>query len=388
MKNHILKKIMVGFLALVTLLGAAGCGQAQQGEAVIKIGALCSLSKETIAGEAYRNAYELAIKEINESGGVLGGMMLELHAQDASTDTDTAINATNKLLFDIDVDVVVGPAFSTQGLAIESLCGEDATPIILTGTSPKISEVENDYLFRGRSSDSIMGALAMKFAMEEFELEEGSTVGVLYNNNDFGTGGFGVIQEFAAAEGIAVVGEAYNVDDADVTAQVVALKSADCDVIIVWSSGGAVPVAARALYEAGVDVPVVGSAASGQNSVLQTASQWIEGWYCVSDCVLTKEDAAIQKFVGDYTAAYGADVLTYESAVAYSMIYLIADAYERAGSAEPEAFLQALKSTGDTKTLIGTYHNYDGIEMFSGGAIGQINGGRVEYISDVDTMIA
>ncbi len=122
------------------------------------------------------------------------------------------------------------------------------------------------------------------------------------------------------------------------------------------------------------NAPVVGSAACGQNSVLATASEWINGWYCVSDCVLTKQDDAIQKFVSDYTAKYGADVLTYESAVAYSMVYLIADAYERAG-------------TTDTKVLIGTYHKYGNIDLFSGGAIGQIVDGTVQYISDVDTML-
>lgn len=135
------------------------------------------------------------------------------------------------------------------------------------------------------------------------------------------------------------------------------------------------------------NAPVVGSAACGQNSVLATASEWINGWYCVSDCVLTKQDDAIQKFVSDYTAKYGADVLTYESAVAYSMVYLIADAYERAGTTDAAAFLQALQGTTDTKVLIGTYHKYGNIDLFSGGAIGQIVDGTVQYISDVDTML-
>lgn len=378
-----MKKFLSVVLALVLVLSLT----AAAAEETIKIGSLCSLSKETVAGEAYRNAEQLAVDEINAAGGILGGIQLQLVAEDASTDTDTAINACNKLLEDENVNIIVGPAFSTQGLAIEELCKEAETPIIVTGTSPAFANLENEYLFRGRSSDTIMGGLAMTFIMNNLGMGEGSTVGVLYNNNDFGVGGYGVICEYAGKNGITVVGEAYNVDDTDVTAQVTSLKNANCDVLVIWSSGGAVPVAARAIYEQGIECPVVGSAACGQNSVLATASEWINGWYCVSDCVLTKQDDAIQKFVSDYTAKYGADVLTYESAVAYSMVYLIADAYERAGTTDAAAFLQALQGTTDTKVLIGTYHKYGHIDLFSGGAIGQIVDGTVQYISDVDTML-
>lgn len=380
-----MKKCFAVLLCVSMVFAMMACACAE--EETIKIGSLCSLSKETVAGEAYRNAEQLAVDEINAAGGVLGGIQLELCAEDASTDTDTAINACNKLLEDVDVDIILGPAFSTQGLAIEELCKEAQTPIIVTGTSPAFSEVENEYLFRGRSSDTIMGGLAMTFVVNDLGMGEGTTVGVLYNNNDFGVGGYEVICEYADNNGMTVVGEAYNVDDTDVTAQVTSLKNANCDVIVVWSSGGAVPVAARALYEQGVDCPVVGSAACGQNSVLATAAEWVDGWYCVSDCVLTKEDEAIQKFVEVYTEKYGADVMTYESAVAYSMVYLVADAYERAGSTDPEAFLNALQATTDTEVLIGTYHKYDSIELFSGGAIGQIIDGTVQYISNVDTML-
>jgi branched-chain amino acid transport system substrate-binding protein len=287
----------------------------------------------------------------------------------------------------VDVNVIVGPAFSTQGLAIEELCREAQTPIIVTGTSPAFSTLENEYLFRGRSSDTIMGGLAMTFIINNLGLGQGKTIGVLYNNNDFGVGGFGVVSKYAEENGMTVVGQAYNTDDTDVTAQVTSLKSANCDAIVVWSSGGAVPVAARAIFEQGIAVPVVGSAAVGQNSVLATAAQWVNNWYCVSDCVLTKEDPAIQKFVADYTAKYGSDVLTYESAVAYSMVYLVADAYTRAGSTDPQAFQQALQATSGTDVLIGKYHKFDNIEMFSGGAIGQIKDGVVQYISNEDTMM-
>lgn len=396
------KKILSVMLALCTAVSLAACGtstgtSAPSGGASapapapankeILIGALCSLSKETVAGEAYRNAFQLAVDEINAAGGILGGSQLRLIAEDGATDTDTAINACNKLIEKEKVNVILGPAFSTQGLAIEELCQKAQVPLIVTGTSPKFSECENPYLFRGRSSDSIMGGLAMTFIFQNLKLGEGTTVGMLYNNNDFGVGGFNVVSKYAEENGLKIVSESYNTDDTDVSAQVASLKSANCDVIVVWSSGGAVAVAARALYEQGVSCPIVGSAACGQNSVLSTASQWVENWYVVSDCVLTKEDEKIQKFVSDYTAKYGADVLTYESAVAYSMVYLVRDAYERAGSSDKAAFLDALSKTSDTEVLVGTYHKYDEVELFSGGAIGQIKNGAVQYISDVDTML-
>ena len=63
----------------------------------LKIGVIGPLTGAAAAyGNAVANGAELAVKEINEAGGV-NGMMLELKAEDDENDPEKSINAYNTL---------------------------------------------------------------------------------------------------------------------------------------------------------------------------------------------------------------------------------------------------------------------------------------------------
>ena len=376
-------KKLVTMILCVAMVLAMGVGAVAEEKDTINLGAMLILTTEPLSGAAYRNSYEMAINEINEAGGVLGKQLV-LHGEDMGMTTDMAVNACNKLLARGDLDMIIGCALSGAGLAVEKSVKEAGIPLLLSGTSPKLAEIDNEYVFRMRSSDSVLGSVAMTFATDEFNLDETSTVAVLYVNSDFGVGGYDTIKAYCDENGINCVSETFNQDDPDATAQVLNLKNANPDLLVVWSTGTGFTVASRCIAEQGLECPVLGSAGLCQKATLDVCATWVEGWYSICDAIMTADEPELKAFVEKYTELYGAESLSYDCPTAYSTIYMIKDAYERAGSTDTQAFLQAMRETESCKTILGNYHHFGNIEMASCAAIGRIDNGELTYIKSVE----
>ena len=383
-----MKKILVVLLALLLIVSSAAIAETtnctdKNGDGVITIGGLVPVTTEPLSSYGAIHGAEIAVNEINEAGGVLG-MQIEYIYEDMASDADVALNATNKLIARGDVDVMMGLCFSSSALACEETIGKAKVPTIIAGTSPKLAVIENNYIFRGRCSDAYQTAIALAFLIDQGIVTEGSTLGMLYNANDFGIGAYEVIETATAAKGIKLVSEAYNVDDSDVTSQVMKLMNNDVSALIVWSSANGVPVAARAITELGVSCPVVGSPACLQSNVLSTCPEWVEGWYSVADVCLTSTEENITNFYEKWDARYSRDELTFDAMYTYSWVYLCKEAFERAGTAETEAFVAAMNETKGFVGLNGIYEKFDNIEMLSTASIQRLVDGQIEFVTLAD----
>lgn len=355
---------------------------ADDGENII-IAATVPMTGEPIVSYATIQGLELAAKEINEAGGVLG-KQLEIVWEDMGTTADVALNAVNKIIARGDVNVHVGINYSSSALAVEAAVKEAKLPTITGGTSPLLADIDNPYVFRGRTGDKYMINVAMSYLQDSLGIQEGSTIALLYNNNDFGIGALNVLTELCDAANIKLVSEAYNVDDSDITSQYLKLKQASPDAIIVWSSVNGFPVASRAIYEQGADCPVMASSSASMQAVIDTCDPWMNGWYSLADACMDNPDPEMQAFVKNYTDAYGTETLNFAAAYAYSWAYVIKDAYERAGTTENEAFVKALNETSGVKGLNGTYTRFAEIEMLNCASVGKIEDGSFVFDKVVD----
>ena len=117
--------VMLGLLAVVVPLAMA-CGSDEEGEkSPFRIGVMESL---TGAGETYgqvaNNAKQMAMDEINETGGI-NGRMLELVVEDSKCNAQDAINAYNKLT-DVDgMKIILGTSCSGAMLGVAPHAEED-----------------------------------------------------------------------------------------------------------------------------------------------------------------------------------------------------------------------------------------------------------------------
>ena len=344
----------------------------------IKIGVMATLTGYPLNGEHMRNGVLMAIDEINENGGLLG-RQLEADVQDCSNTTDVAINATNKLISE-GVVGIIGPHYSSQGLAIESIIKEAQVPMLVGGTSPKfVNECDNDFLFRIRASDDLQAAAAAAYLVDEYGVTK---VAILHGSDDFGTGGMQVAAKYFDSVGVEYCAQSFNNEDTDVTSQILKCINENCDGVMIWATEAAYPIVARQMSELGLQAPTITNPSLAVDSCLaQMEPSWVEGWYCVTDFLTNNTNQEVQDFIAAYQAEYGAEEsVDLHCAAYYSAVYALADGIERAGSTNGEDVAKALRETKDVPGLVGDFNcNEDG-EMIHEIILGQCKDLQIEYI--------
>jgi branched-chain amino acid transport system substrate-binding protein len=132
--------IIIGILILTTLsLNLTGLNVLDNNleKDEIKIGAIFLLSGEGASwGEHSKNAIELAVKEVNEKGGIEGKKIKVIY-QDSQANPEKTILAYNKLKEVDDVKAIIGPNYQASTVAISNLANKDKFPVISPSYAPK-----------------------------------------------------------------------------------------------------------------------------------------------------------------------------------------------------------------------------------------------------------
>ena len=137
-------------------------------------------------GPELQRGFDLAIKHINEAGGVWG-MPVETATGDTALDPTVAVEEARRLIEIERVHGIVGPASSAMTLAVaESVSGPAGVPTISPiATSSQITLAEDDdFLFRVSLADRIEGQYLAQLTAEQGY----DNVGLLYRDDAFGQG--------------------------------------------------------------------------------------------------------------------------------------------------------------------------------------------------------
>src|SRR4051812_44006506 len=102
---------------LLAILSTAVFVAVAQAQAVIKIGDLNSYRAMAANMGPYRKGMELAVEEINASGGVLG-RRLEIVSRDDGANPGDAVRQADELRLKERVDLLTGTILSHVGLAV------------------------------------------------------------------------------------------------------------------------------------------------------------------------------------------------------------------------------------------------------------------------------
>ena len=111
---------LIGTLLASSLLLLQGAVQAQE---VIKIGEINSYKAQPAFLEPYKKGMDLAIEQINASGGV-NGKKLELISRDDNANPGDAVRVAEELISREKVDVLTGTFLSNIGLAITDFANQ------------------------------------------------------------------------------------------------------------------------------------------------------------------------------------------------------------------------------------------------------------------------
>ena len=304
----------------------------------VKLGMLTPTSGDLAQyGIAVQNAAEMAVKELNEAGGI-NGATVELIVYDNEGDPTKSINLFNRLVDEDEIVALVGPVISGTSLVVGPLADEAGIPMLSpTATNTDVT-VGLDYVFRACYIDPYQGRVVAKFASENLDAK----TAVIFRNvsNDYS---IGLADAFEGAfAGEIVADEGYTAEDNDFKAIIAKIADLNPDVIFIPDYFNTVGLIAKQLNEAGVDAVLLGG--DGWDGIQGDYAAEVEGNFFANHYSTTDEAEIVQNFIGSYETTYG-EVPNALAALAYDATKVMAAAIADAGSTDGEAILASLKAT-------------------------------------------
>jgi branched-chain amino acid transport system substrate-binding protein len=157
LQNALLNTIAFSAMAVAGLMASVATAQAQD---VIKIGEVNSYKAQPAFLEPYKKGMELAVEEINASGGI-NGKKVQLIVRDDNANPGDAVRAAEELVSREKVDVLTGSFLSNIGLALTDFAKQKrffflaAEPL----TDKIVWQNGNRYTFRLRASTYMQVAM-------------------------------------------------------------------------------------------------------------------------------------------------------------------------------------------------------------------------------------
>jgi branched-chain amino acid transport system substrate-binding protein len=327
--------------AISLLLAVATGTSAAQ---TIKIGELNSYKVFPAFLEPYKKGMELALEEINASGGVLG-RKLELVTRDDGGNPGDAVRVAEELISREKVNVLMGTFASNVGLAVSNLAAQRKVLFIASEplTDKMVWENGNRYTFRLRPSTYMQTAMLIP---EAAKLKK-KRWAIVYPNYEYGqsaTASFKKLLKQAQPDAEFVAEQAPPLGKIDAGAVVQALIDAKPDAI--FSSLFAADLQkfvregnTRGLFKN----TMVFNLLAGEPEYLDTLKDetpdgwWVTGypWSEINTPAHGKFRDAYQKRWKDYPRQ--------GSVVGYSAVYTVANAIRKAKSVDTEKLVDALR---------------------------------------------
>ncbi|MEI6720992.1 MAG: ABC transporter substrate-binding protein [Betaproteobacteria bacterium] len=318
----------------------AGAAQAQP----IKIGELNSYKVFTAFLDPYKKGWELALEEINKSGGVLG-RKIEVISRDDNGNTGDAVRVAEELISRENVSVLMGTFPSNVGLAVSNLAAQRKMVFIAAEplTDKIVWENGNRYTFRLRPSTYMQTAMLIPDAVK---LKKQKWA-IVYPNYEYGQSATLWFKKLMQQKqpGVQFVSEqAPPLGKIDAGAVVQALVDAKPDAIFSSLFGPDLQKFVREGHIRGLfKNTVVFNLLAGEPEYLDPLKdETPEGWYVTGYPWNEIKTPAHQKFLAAYQAKYK-DYPRLGSVVGYSTMYTVANAIKKAGSVDTEKLIAALK---------------------------------------------
>ena len=334
MKKSFMKKFAAVSMAVMMTVAMAGCGGGNeggsQGASEFVIGGIGPTTGAAATyGEAVKNGAELAVKEINEAGGI-NGVQVRFEWQDDEHDAEKSVNAYNTLK-DKGMQMLMGTVTSGPCTAVVAKTAED-NMFQLTPSGSAVESIKGDHAFRVCFSDPNQGIASADYLAEKFA---GKKVAAIYNSSDvYSSGIFEKFSAQAQEKGVEVVtAQAFTKDSAqDFTVQLQKVKESGADVVFLPIYYQEAALILTQADKMGLDVTWFGC--DGLDGVIQQLgadASLAEGVMLLTPFVADAEDEKTQAFTAAYKAAYNDLVPTQFAADAYDAMYIIKAAAEKAG---------------------------------------------------------
>jgi branched-chain amino acid transport system substrate-binding protein len=236
----------------------------------IRVGYLPALTgPSSSTGIGINRGIELAVREINDGGGI-NGRQIELITRDTQSDPTKAVNGAAELAHGEKVSVVFGPVNSGESLAVVPLLARTSTPQVHPCWVDTLTDPQKyPMCFRNAPTNQQIGGAANRYVVEVLKCKK---VAVISDTTGYGTASVNAYVPMLKAKGAEVVYQS-NVDAAnpDLKPELLRMQSAGAQAIMPWSvNAGFLSRIINTRGDMGWDVPIVGQTTlgSGQTKAL------------------------------------------------------------------------------------------------------------------------
>ncbi len=336
MKLKSLGIIAAAGLAALTLTacGAApGTGSAASKGTEIgktfKLGYDLELSGAVAAyANAGKNGANLAVDEINKSGGI-NGKQITVVSKDNKSDNAEAATVVSNLINNDKVNAVIGSMTSGAVKSMTPNITKGAVPLVtpagtddtLTVTNGKV----NEYIFRSTFQDSYQGKVLANYTTNELKAKKV----VLYydNSSDYAKG---IAKSFEKTyDGKIVDKVSFQSGDKDFQATLSKIKGEDFDAIVMpgyYNETGLITKQAR---ELGIEQPILGGDGFADPTFITLAGDAAATnvYYVSGYSAKALATDTTTKFIAAYQAKYKSEPSMFD-ALSYDAVYMVKQAAE------------------------------------------------------------
>ncbi len=327
-------------------LGLAGCAGSES--KAVKLGIPIPLSGAFgVYGEAMKQGTELAVKEINESGGLLG-RQVELFYEDTQSEVQPAIDKVKSLIEKDNVDALIGIISSAERDAVIPTVYR-AKKIFIYPTTYEGGVAAN---FKGKGAEYVFttGPVSEQYIkpfIPWIVQNRGKSFYLLGMDYIYGTGSIANAKQYIAEAGGTVVGEEFiPLGTADFSAVLNRIAAKKPEVVFAVIAGDDLVYLAKQFKEFGLDKQGIAFTTSElDESYLQAlGSEVAKDIACSYPYFMGVQTPENEAFLQKMRAAYGNDVMvSLATESQYYSVMLYANAVKAAGSTKTEDVITALE---------------------------------------------
>lgn len=385
-----MKRIVIAALALLVLsIVLPGCG----GPSVVKIGLIEELTGSMPAvGKSGETAAKLAVKKINEAGGIeVGGKKypVELVVEDSAADPKKAAAAATALIEEEDVLAIVGPNSSSNAVAAADVANEAGVLLIAPWSTNPTTTIDEktgkpkETVYRACFTDYFESEALGNFVWDKLNAK---TAAVLYDDSTAVLKNQAQLfqKSFEAKGGKVVATETFKSGAKDYSAQLDRIKAAAPDILFLPSYYTDVAAQVGQARARGITATFIGSDAWSTPDLIKTAGANVEGSYLFNHYSSESPAPLTQDFVKAYQAEYNSapdDV----AALTYDSFSLLSEALYNGGALTRAALLEGMGKVKELKGATGTMRFEGGShDPRKSGVVIQIKDGKFTWFANVE----
>ncbi|HHY68397.1 MAG TPA: branched-chain amino acid ABC transporter substrate-binding protein [Alicyclobacillus sp.] len=349
----------LGAVAMMALL--AGCaspqGAGQQSasssnQGPIKIGLVTALSGSgALYGKQMENGAQLAVDEINQSGGLLG-RQLQLVALDDQQNSTQSVTATHRLINQEHIDAWMGTLKSPDTLSDAGLTAKASIPTLVpVAVADNIVTAGYPHVFRNVADNTMQVKSLVDYILQK---TSDRNVAIIAENTDYGRGiALTFNQNFQAGGGTVSDMEFYNVGQKEFTNELTKMKANHPQGLVIAGLVAEGALIAKQAKDLGMNVHLYSFGGFMGSQPIKLAGSAVDGLIHTDYFSPVQGDPKIETFVANYKQKFGEVPDSYYAAAPYDAVYFYAEGVKKAGTTDPKKVVEALHAIKQFQGVMG-----------------------------------